>query len=92
MNIQYTANTHLFFAQAYGGDAYGTQVYSDCQQTNEGCVPISTTQAPNTGFLGLSPDAAVASASGALLVAIAIAGAVYVIVSRRKSRKNKTAE
>ncbi len=94
MNIQYSATTNLFFAQAYGGESYGSQVYSDCVQTSEGCVPTttSTAGAPNTGFLGLSPDAAVASAGGALLVAIAVVGTVYVVLSRRRSNKKKTQE
>lgn len=87
MNIQYSQQTNLFFAQAYGTSSYGEQVYS-CSDNNT-CVTGTTETAPNTGFLGLSPDAAVASLSGALLVAIAIAGAVYVIVSRSRSRKKK---
>jgi len=90
MKLDYSAKTNLFFAQAYGGDSYGTQTYNGCEQTSEGCVVTTATQAPNTGFLGLSPDAAIASGSGALLVAVAIAGAIYVLVSRRRTNKNKT--
>lgn len=92
MNIQYSAKTQLFFAQAYGSDTYGAEQYSNCQITADGCVPItSTAGAPNTGFLGLSSDAAVASVSGALLVAVAIIGTLTVLAKRR-SRKNKTQE
>lgn len=88
MKIEYSPRTNLFFAQAYGSDAYGANEYSNCTQTVDGCV-ANTTGAPNTGFLGLSPDAAIASGAGALLVAIAIVGAVTVLMKRR-SRKNKT--
>lgn len=92
MNIQYSAKTNLFFAQAYGTDSYGVQEYSNCQITADGCVPVtSTTGAPNTGFLGLSPDAAIASGTGALLIAVAIAGA-FTVLAKRRSRKNKTQE
>ncbi len=87
MNIQYSQHTNLFFAQAYGTSTYGEQSYS-CNDTDS-CVTGSTEAAPNTGFLGLTPDAAVASIGGALLVAIALAGAIYVIVSRGRARKNK---
>lgn len=91
MNMQYIVENGKLFAQAYGGDSYGQQLYSDCEQTPEGCIPVTqtTTTAPNTGFLGLTPDAAVASLSGALLVAIAVAGAIYVIVARRRADKKK---
>ena len=92
MNREYTFKNGLLFAQAYGTDNYGTEVYSNCEQTPEGCIPITETSAPNTGFLGLTPDAALASASGALLVAIAIVGAMYVIFSRRRATKKKTQE
>jgi hypothetical protein len=88
MNTEYTFKTSSLFAQAYGTDSYGGQTYSYCQQTPEGCVGI-TEGAPNTGFLGLSQDAALASASGALLIAIAIAGAVFMIVSRRRRALKK---
>lgn len=95
MKIEYSAKTNVFFAQAYGSDSFGSQEYGGCVQTSEGCIPTTTTTAPvagtpNTGFLGLSPDAAIASAGGALLVAIAVIGTVFVLVSRRRSRKNKT--
>lgn len=43
--------------------------------------------APNTGFLGMSQSAVVATSSGALLIAIAIAGITSVFVSR--ARRNK---
>ncbi|MGV9001407.1 MAG: hypothetical protein ACOH18_00400 [Candidatus Saccharimonadaceae bacterium] len=94
MKIDYSAITNTFFAQAYGGDSYGTQQYGGCTQTADGCIPNTTTGAPgapNTGFLGLSPDAAVASGAGALLVAVAIAG-VITVFTRRRTRKNKTQE
>ena len=90
MKLDYSATTNVFFAQAYGGDEYGAQFYSGCEQTSEGCIPVTTTQSPNTGFMGLSPDAAIASASGALLIAVAVVGIVYVVLSRRRSRKNKS--
>ena len=93
MNKEYTFKSSTLFAQAYGGDPYGSEVYSNCQQTADGCIPTTSTEnPPNTGFLGLSPDAAVASASGALLVTLAIVGTVYVLVSRARSRKKKTQE
>lgn len=86
MNIEYTINTNTILAQAYGMGSYNEEVYSSCEITADGCIPV-TAAAPNTGFLGLSPDAAIASASGALLVAIAIAGAVYVFASRARKKK-----
>ena len=75
-------------------DSYGQQVYSHCQQTAEGCIPIETTStgAPNTGFLGLSQDAAIASLGGALLVAVAVAGVITVLVSRRRRIKKNDAQ
>ncbi len=85
MNIQYSPQTNLFFAQAYGTSTYGEQVYS-CSD-NSSCATGTTEAAPNTGFLGLTPDAAIASMGGALLVAVAIAGAIYVVVSRTRSHK-----
>jgi hypothetical protein len=91
MTIEYSAKTKLFFAQAYGSDSYGTEEYGDCEITADGCVQVTTTGAPNTGFLGLTPDAAIASGAGALLIAIAITGAVTVLLKRR-SRKTKTQE
>lgn len=90
MNIQYSAKTQSFFAQAYGANTYSAGGYSGCEQTAEGCV-ATTTGAPNTGFLGLTPDAAIASGTGALLVAVAIVGAITVLTKRR-ARKNSTQE
>lgn len=90
MKVQYSEQTNLFFAQAYGTSSYGEQIYS-CSDDST-CVTGTTEATPNTGFFGMSADAAVASLSGALLVAIAIAGAVYVIVSRSRSRKKKAQE
>lgn len=92
MNIEYKINSATILAQAtYGDQVYGSQVYSDCKQTADGCEPITTgtTTAPNTGFLGMSPDAAIASLSGALLLAIAIAGTIYIFVSRARRKKVK---
>lgn len=91
MNTNYLLKTNLLFAQAYGSDAYGTEEYSDCTVTADGCIPTTSTGAPNTGFLGLSPDAAIASGAGALLLAIAIVGIVTVFI-KRHSRKTKTQE
>lgn len=94
MKIEYTFNSSSILAQAYGSGSFGDEQYGDCQITSDGCVPITsggttttTETAPNTGFLGMSQDAAIASAAGALLVAIAIVGAIYVIVARRRNSK-----
>ena len=92
MNIEYTFKNSSIFAQAYGTDSYSHTVYSYCEQTADGCVPIQTTGAPNTGFLGMSQDAAIASLGGALLVAVAIAGTITVLISRRRSHKKNTQE
>ena len=98
MEMNYTFTHSTLFAQAYGAESYGQQEYSYCEQTPEGCVPVATTTstsqpaAPNTGFFGLSQDAAIGSISGALLVAVAVAGAVYVVVSRRRAAKKNTPE
>jgi hypothetical protein len=94
MNLEYSVKSKLFFAQAYGGDSYGAQIYSGCQQTPEECTPITNETTtpigtPNTGFFGMSPDAAIASSSGALLIVVAIAGVVYVLFSRRRALKSK---
>lgn len=77
------------FGQAYGTDSYGAEIYS-CEQTDTVCIEQaqSGAAAPNTGFFG-SSDAALATTGGALLVAIAIAGAIFVIVSRVKRNKSK---
>ena len=91
MNIEYAINTNPLFAQAYGTDSYGTSEYGHCQQTDEGCVAITTAGAPNTGFLGLTPDAAIASGAGALLVAVAFIGA-FTVLKKRRSQKNKEQE
>lgn len=95
MNIEYTVKNGLLFAQAYGSDTYGGQTYS-CTAGVANCSPNSggTTQegAPNTGFLGLSQDAAIASGAGALLVAIAIVGSIFVIASRRRANKKRSQE
>ena len=96
MKIEYSLKTNSFFAQAYGTSTYGDQTYS-CTPADQACAtappaanPTPTTEsAPNTGFLGMSQDAAIASAGGALLVAIAIAGAVYVVISRIRNKKNR---
>ena len=90
MNTEYTVKNNLFFAQAYGADSYGTQTYS-CQVGEANCTTTTET-APNTGFFGLSQDAAIASGAGALLIAIAIVGAVFVVLSRRRAHKKNTQE
>ena len=90
MNIDYTFKNSLHVAQAYGTDSYSQQVYSYCEQTSEGCTPITPTGAPNTGVLGMSQDAAIASLGGALLLAVAIAGTIVVLVSRYRAHKKKT--
>jgi len=77
-------NHFIKFGQAYGTGTYGGQSYS-CPETMTHCQQ-ETVNPPNTGFFG-SPDAAMSVASGALLVAIAVAGAIYVIVSRVKRNK-----
>lgn len=50
-------------------------------------VNTTTETAPNTGLFGIPQDMAVASLSGALLVAVAVIGIVYVLVSRSRARK-----
>jgi hypothetical protein len=72
---------------SYGQSSYGTETYScqtaaDCEETVVG--------APNTGFMGMSESAVIATSAGALLVAIAVVGALYVIVAR--IRRHKKAE
>ena len=89
MNIEFTYNSKIYFAQAYGSDAYGEQTYSGCVQTADGCVVPTSETPPNTGFLGMTPDAAVASLSGVLLVALAVVGTIFVVTKRIRSRKNK---
>lgn len=87
MNIVLSSIPYTVVAQtSYGDSAYGSQVYScqtaaDCEQT---VAP------PNTGFMGMSESAAIATSAGALLVAIALVGAVFVIVAR--IRRNKKSE
>lgn len=58
-----------------GGNGDGTQT--------------TTEQTPNTGFFGQSQDMAVASITGILLLAIAIVGTIYVLVSRARRKKNE---
>lgn len=109
MKIDDLVNSTLFFAQAYGGNAYGAETFGDCSQVGDECIDVTqnpgttptpgdtstpptttTTQtpnAPNTGLFGLTPDAAFASVTGALLVALAIVGAVYVVMQRRLRKK-----
>lgn len=72
------------FGQAYGSDTYSAQEYG-CVEGQASC---QTEAAPNTGFFS-SPDAALATSAGALLVALAIVGIVYVIVSRIKYNKKQ---
>lgn len=94
MKIEFTHTPNLIFAQAYGSDTYGGQAaYGGCVQTAEGCVVSTTTGgAPNTGFLGLSPDAAIASFSGILLIAVAVVGIAYVVFGRIRALKKKSQE
>lgn len=89
MKIEFTYNSKVYLAQAYGMGEYGDQTYSGCVQTADGCVSVSTETPPNTGFLGMTPDAAVASLSGVLLVALAVVGTIFVVTKRIRSRKNK---
>ncbi len=92
MNIQYTVINGTLFAQAYGTDAFGEQTYS-CQQNDTACIQGTSTEgAPNTGFLGLSQDAAIASGAGALLIAIALVGSIFVVASRRRANKKNAQE
>jgi len=92
MNIQYTVINGTLFAQAYGTDTYGGQTYS-CTGTETNCVQGTSTEgAPNTGFLGMSQDAAIASGAGALLIAIALVGSIFVVASRRRANKKNTQE
>ena len=91
MNIQYTLKNGTLFAQAYGSDAYGAQTYS-CPENQTTCVQGTTEGAPNTGFLGLSQDAAIASGAGALLIAIALVGTAFVLLSRRRANKKNSQE
>lgn len=88
--------TNSLLAQAYGTDTYNNSTYS-CATTDTACIEATqngtttttTETAPNTGFFGLSQDAALATMAGAMLVALAIVGVVFVIVGRVKARKNK---
>jgi hypothetical protein len=93
MEIIYSSKTNAFFAQAYGTDAYGAQAYS-CAPGEATCSTSvdSGVGAPNTGFLGMSQDAAIASLSGAVLLAFAIAGAIFVVVSRNRAAKKSHKE
>lgn len=87
MNTVFSSLPYSIVAQtSYGDSAYGSQVYS-CQTTAE-CE--QTVAPPNTGFMGMSESAVVATSAGALLVAIALVGAVFVIVAR--IRRNKKTE
>lgn len=97
MNKEYTAVT-IIFAQAYGADAYSAQQYNGEATVTPidptpatPTTPTTTTEtAPNTGFLGLSSDGAVASVSGALLLAVALAGVGYIVSSKvRRGRHLK---
>lgn len=97
MNQLYTFNSAYAFAQAYGSDTYGAQEYSATSSTGGGSgdgatTGTGTTTAPNTGFFGLTPDAAISTGAGALLVALALVGMVFVITGRIKHRKKATKE
>lgn len=88
MEIIYSAKTNAFFAQAYGTSTYGAQEYS-CVPGDTACATGVETSvgAPNTGLFGMSQDAAIASLGGAVLLAFAVVGAVFVIVSRMRATK-----
>lgn len=72
----------VFGQTTYGQDSYSTGSYS-C-----GSEVCTTESAPNTGFLGTS-DMVWSTASGALLVAVAIVGVAAVIISRVRRRKQQ---
>ncbi len=88
MEIIYSTKTNAFFAQAYGTDSYSAQEYS-CVPGDAACVTGVETGvgAPNTGLFGMPQDAAIASISGAVLLAVALAGAAFVVVSRARASK-----
>lgn len=87
MNNLLSLNPYTVVAQtSYGDSAYGSQIYS-CQTTAECEQSVAP---PNTGFMGMSESAAIATSAGALLVAIALVGAVFVIIAR--IRRNKKSE
>ncbi|MGH7218545.1 MAG: hypothetical protein ACREGE_03845 [Candidatus Microsaccharimonas sp.] len=92
MEIIYSTKTNAFFAQAYGTSTYGTQEYS-CVPGDVACATATETGtetgtvAPNTGFLGMSQDAAIASVGGAVLLAVALIGTAFVIISRFRASK-----
>ena len=101
MNIDLTNLLVRTMAQAtYGEENYGSQIYS-CGDGNVNCdatVPVgpgnnpgttaTTPGAPNTGFLGMSQDAAVFAIGGSLLMSIALVGAIFLAVRNRKRNKN----
>lgn len=74
------------FGQAYGTTTYGAEQYS-CADGETACQ-TQVVGAPNTGFF-TNTDAVLATTAGALLVAVAVVGAIFVLVARVK-RKNKT--
>jgi hypothetical protein len=93
MNTFYTYSPVKTVAQLnYGEGSYSTQVYG-CEDGDTSCITTEdvTAGAPNTGFFGMSQSAAIATTAGALLVAIAVIGIVFVVVSRLRHRK-KTQE
>jgi hypothetical protein len=80
----------------YGEGEYNSQVYS-CQSGDTDCITTEDATpggaaAPNTGFLGMSQSAAIATTAGALLVAVAIVGIIFVVVSRVRHRKSRRGE
>lgn len=75
------------FAQAYGSDTYSSKTYS-CTPGVTSCTTTQDATAPNTGFFS-TPDAALTTAAGVLLVALAVVGIVFVVVSRLKHNKAK---
>lgn len=93
MNTEYTYIPFKGFAQASGGTNYGEDDYG---VESYGCVDGQVCQtvpgAPNTGFLGLSQDTAIAAISGGALLLIAIVAAVIFAAAKSRKRKNNTQE
>lgn len=96
MNIQNFLPSLIYTAQAaeYGIGNYGDQVYS-CEGSLEGCVsgiPIdsgqTTTTPPNTGFMGMSSDAAFSAISGGTLLLVALIATIIFVATRSKKKKH----
>ena len=96
MSVYYSYKPFQGFAQAinYGEDEYGDEVYS-CAIGDAQCTPTETNTGtetpgtPNTGFFGMSQEAALTAASGGILLIIAlVAGIIFAV--RSSKRKNNT--